>query len=130
MRTITLFTILMTTLSFHSMSQEADCEKFKEGTFYYPSYPQGISVREGNTQKSYTDGELQATWKVKWVSDCSFELTCKKVVGDKVPFQKGDRIHCEIISTKENCMMTRNMLYVKGSKEPSGSEGYICKEVE
>lgn len=121
-----LFPMLFLSVSTYN-AQTLDCPKFKEGKFSYSNHYGKISLREGNTQKSFTDGKLQAIWKVVWISECEYELICKKVIDKSMPFKKGDRIVATIIETEEHCYTTSNVLY--NDQNPRGisvSNSTLC----
>ncbi|MDP2176338.1 MAG: hypothetical protein Q8K70_10565 [Bacteroidota bacterium] len=99
-------------------SQALDCYKFKEGTFFYPTIPNGLSVRKNNIQKSYTNGKLTMIWKVKWISDCQYKMVCKKVLVKPFSIKKGDQIIATIISTDGNCYTTSVIYFNK--ENPKG----------
>lgn len=121
-KTLTFFTILLFALI--SNSQTIDCNKFKEGAFYYPTLPNKVSVRKGAIQKSYNNDKLEMVWKVKWLNECEYELTCKRVLVHPYPIKKGDRIVATIVKTEEDCFTTTLLFYNQanpnGEKIPSG----------
>lgn len=119
--------IIFAVLSNYGMTQEIDCAKFKEGRFIYPTIPNSVSAREGNKQKSYTGGKLEAVWKVVWIDECTYTLTCKKIIKDKFNIKKGDRIYVEIIGTEGDCMDV-NISLLGGNQKKSVQTGRMCLE--
>ena len=110
------------------LSQSLECEKFRNGKFVYPNLPGNLSVRKGDTQKSYSNGKLQAIWKVDWLDECTIQLTCKKITGDALNFKKGDRIYSEIISIDGDCMSIRAFLFQGEQRKSIGVTGTMCLE--
>ncbi len=108
-------------------SQAIDCKKFKTGSFYYPSIPGKLSVRTDSIQKSYSDGQLQMIWKVKWLTDCKYEMTLDSILVENGINKKGDRIVATIYSTDENCYTASIVFYCE--EIPEGEElpgGPLC----
>lgn len=109
-----------------SISQNKDCTKFKEGTFYYPQIPDyGYSVREKNIQKSYVKSkDMWVTWNIKWTSDCSFELTFKEADKNDNTFTLDDKIIVTITSTDNDCYSFASIFFnktnLKGREMPVG----------
>ena len=101
-------------------AQAPDCAKFKNGSFEYPDLRGKLSVREGSVQKSFNNGNLEMLWDVRWISECEYELTCKKVYVKGIPARKGDRIYVKIIETDEDCFTSETILY--NNDFPSGSK--------
>lgn len=99
-------------------AQNNDCVKFKNGTFYYPSMPDKISKRTGTIQKSYSNEKLEATWSVKWITDCEYDLVCVEVLDDASNFIVGTKIHVEIVSSVKNCYYS--MLTIYNNDFPNG----------
>lgn len=124
----TVLIIVISVLPWALLSQSIECEKFRNGSFNYPDHPDGLSVRRGNKQKSYSNGELQVIWKVDWIDDCTIQLTCKKIKNNKLPFKVGDRIFSEILSTDGNCMTTRVFLFQGEQRQTVGVEGVMCRQ--
>jgi hypothetical protein len=110
-------------------SQSLDCLKYKTGKFGYPELPGKISWRKNSVQESYNNGILEMLWKVKWLSECQYQLTCEKLFVNKYPIKVGDKIIATIISTDENCFTTQSIYYnaenPKGLKIP---ESTMCLE--
>jgi hypothetical protein len=115
MRSIILL-IIAVVFSFDSNAQ-VNCQKFKNGTFCYPSMPGKISVRKDSIQESYNDGRLEMLWKVNWLSECKYEMVCLKIFVDTYEIDVGDRIVAEIIETDESCFNTSLTVYPKGQTE-------------
>lgn len=113
--TLLLITILFTLTSY---SQELNCEKFKNGLFYYPTLPGKTSLRKDSIQESYNNGKLEMIWKVSWLSECEYEITCNKVLNDSIPIKKGDRIVAKIIETEKECFTYTLKFY--NSDNPQG----------
>lgn len=58
-------------------------------------------------------------WDVRWISDCEYELTCRKMYVKGYPFRKGDRIYAKIVETDEDCFTVETVIY--NSDFPNGS---------
>lgn len=101
-----------------TQAQALDCQNFKDGTFYYPTIPNSISVRKKSIQKSYSNGKLTMIWKVKWISDCQYKMVCKKVLVKPYSIKKGDKIIATIISTDGSCYTTSIIYFNK--QNPKG----------
>ena len=123
-RQITFITLLLAFFAVTSNAQTLDCKKFRTGKFYYPGLPDKISLRKDSTQESYDNGKLEMLWKVKWLSECEYELTCEQVFEDPYPIKKGDRIVATIVKTEDDCFTTSIMFYNEANPEgqaiPSG----------
>ena len=104
MQKITLLTLLVFIFSINCYSQQPskskdknttstlDCKKFKTGTFYSIIPGNGYSVRTKHTQKSYSlipGKESVEVWKLKWISDCKFQLAFVKSTDKNTKFKKG-----------------------------------------
>ncbi len=107
-----------------SNSQTVDCKKFRNGTFYYPGMPGKVSVRLDSIQKSYSNDKLEMIWRVKWITDCQYEMRCDLVLGDTSFVRRGDRIVANIINADENCFTASLVYYTPenpmGEKLPGG----------
>jgi hypothetical protein len=109
---LTLLISLLACWSFGVTAQQPDCAKFTTGRFGYPDLPGKISLRKADTQESYNNGVLEMLWTVRWIDECRYELTLKKVYSKDYPmFHKGDRILCEIVATEDDCFTTRTTLF-------------------
>lgn len=122
---------LLLLLGFAGQSQTPDCQRFKDGSFYYPDLPGGLSVRKGNMQRSIHNGKLQMVWKVDWLDDCTYEMECKGVVptDEDFPMKVGDRIIATIIETDEECYLTEIVIY--NEESPEGEKvpnGIMCRQ--
>jgi hypothetical protein len=103
-------------ISFKGHSQ-IDCQKFRNGTFYYPGMPGKISIRTDSIQKSYNDGRLEMLWKVNWITECTYELVCQKMLVNTYTIRPGDRFIANIIATDDSCFTTSLIFYSKESPE-------------
>lgn len=127
MKKILLFLLIVNTLT--SIAQTPDCKKFRTGTFYYPEIPDyGYTIREKKVQKGYIKAkDMLVTWNVKWVNDCSYELTFKEAKNNDGVFNLGDRITATIISVDGDCYKFTCIFY--SAKYPNGKEmpvGEMC----
>ena len=109
-------------------SAQLDCSLFKEGRFIYPETPGVMTVRKGLKQKSILRGKVMATWKVEWIDDCTFTLTCKKVKKSMPPIQKGDVLHCEMIHIQGTCFEVKVLLKRNGKIIVPATIGEMCLE--
>ncbi|MCC7303307.1 MAG: hypothetical protein IT233_11755 [Bacteroidia bacterium] len=114
-------------LSVAVCAQTPDCNKFKEGTFIYPTLPGKKSVRKGKIQESWDYSTKQMIWSVKWVNDCEYILTFRKALVKDINFRKGDKIHVKIVRTEGNCYLSELTFYNR--KNPKGLRiegGELC----
>jgi hypothetical protein len=93
-----------------------DCSKFKNFKAYNPDYPKRTFVVKGATQESYDNGVLQLAWSVKWISDCEYEITCVKKLGES-QMEVGDRIINTFVSIDDDCFTIRRTFYGKNFPE-------------
>lgn len=107
---------------------QLDCAKFKNGQFTYPDNASFVSVRKGAKQKSYTDGLLVAIWKVKWIDECTLELTCTKLKNGQKNFVKGDIVRAQILNINDNCIQIRIDATRKDVKILEGQISTMCLE--
>jgi hypothetical protein len=128
-KNLTILTGLLLALT--SNSQTINCKKFKEGTFYYPTLPNKISVRKDSIQESYNNGKLEMVWKVKWINECEYELTCQQVLVEPYSIKKNDKIVAKIVNTEEDCFTTTIIIYneVNPNGQPIPS-GQMCVKKE
>jgi hypothetical protein len=96
--------------------QILDCSKFKNIKAYNPDYPKRTFVVKGATQESYDNGVLQLVWGVKWNSDCEYEITCVKKLGES-QMELGDRIIMTIVSIDDDCFTVKRTFYSKNFPE-------------
>jgi len=115
------FTKLLLLLSFllvtqFSFGQRANCQKFKEGKFIYPDIEDVYVIRKGKSQKSYNKDKLEIVSKVKWTTNCRYELKIKKI---NIPgaLKKGDLLVCTIVKSEGDKIFVDVVFYAKGSKE-------------
>lgn len=124
-----LFLAVLFTLSLPAFSQaQLDCSKFKEGRFIYPTQPGTASERKNNTQKSISKGKVIAIWKVDWIDDCSYTLTCKKLKAPMEPFQKGDVLKCKIVGIQDECINVQIIYERDGTLMMPEMTGEMCLE--
>ncbi|WP_320815467.1 hypothetical protein [Flavobacterium sp.] len=125
------FLLIALLISTFFSAQNKECERFKNGSFYYPSMPDKISVRNGSVQKSYEDENLEMIWDVNWINDCEYDLICVKILSNTSNFEVGERIKVKIVSSVKNCyysMLTvYNKEYPKGYALPGGPFP-LCKK--
>lgn len=118
-------------LALTSYSQTINCKKFIEGTFYYPTLPNKISIRKDSIQESYNNGKLEMVWKVKWLNECEYELTCQQVLVDPYPIKKNDKIVATIVQTEGDFFTTTIIFY--NEDNPNGQpipSGPMCVKKE
>jgi hypothetical protein len=76
MKTLYIFTLVL--ISSCVQSQDLTCGDFKIGTFKGEAtnykMPTLIVERFEKTQKEFADGVLRSEAKIKWKSECNFEL--------------------------------------------------------
>src|SRR6187431_293424 len=83
--------ILLVFLGSMGYSQTIDCSKFKNVTVYNPEFPSRSFVIKGAVQETYTNGELEMVWDLKWIGECEYEVICRKKFGDS-QVEVGDKI--------------------------------------
>lgn len=108
-------------------SQTPDCIKFKTARFSYRGVPNKTSLRKDSTQESFNHGKLEMLWKIKWLSECQYEMTCEKMLVVNSPIEVGDRILATIIKTEGECYTASSTYYNKAN--PRGiinPEGKMC----
>lgn len=123
-----LIILLIISLPVLGFGQLMDCEKFKDGTFSYPTIANVLSIRKGKTQKSIANGKLQALWDVKWSEECKYELTCRKVKDKSSPFKVGDHIKVEIISIEGECISMNTLVFRNGVLQGETKGTQMCAE--
>jgi len=103
-------------------AQKLDCRKFRTGTFYTKQIPEnGYTVRTKKTQTSYyTKTNMELTWKVKWTSDCTYELHFVSVKNSDRIFKTGDKIFATITSIDDSCYSFKATFY--NSEYPEGKD--------
>lgn len=122
-----IITFLFFFIAVTGYSQEPNCKRFKTGKFYYPDLPGKISLRKDSIQESYNNGNLEMIWKLRWLNDCEYELTCEKMFVDFNSYKTGDRIKATIIKTAENCFTTEIIFYNKENPQGLvGKTGEMC----
>ncbi len=88
-------------------AQNPGCKKFKNGKFVIKNAEYGnfYIERKGNTQIEYSDfSRTKLKFKVKWVKDCIYTLTLKKILEnpDNEILPENMILTVKIIETKEN----------------------------
>ncbi len=129
MKSKILLFLMLFTFSLTLNAQDLKCNKFKSGRFYYPSLPGKISVMTDSITKSYNNGNLEMIWKVRWLSECKYELTCIEILNNNLKSKVGDRIEVTIIKIEGSCFYTSLMFY--NSENPKGKSvpsSQICLE--
>ena len=112
-----LLTLLVAFISINTLAQDADCEKFKTGKFKYEDPNHGLIVvkRDKDSQVETTQqGKIEIHSTIKWLSECKYVLTYKKVVNADVPELIGDKMTVEIIENRGNkytCRVTNQNGY-------------------
>lgn len=117
---LTIFLGLFVTLTCNS--QTLDCKKFKTGTFYTKQVPDyGYTVRTKKTQTSFfKKNKMEITWKIKWTSDCIYELTFDNAKNGDGVFKKGNKIIATITAINGDCYSFKATFY--NSDNPTGKE--------
>ena len=110
--------IVLLFLSLNGYTQTIDCGKFKNGKFYNNNYPIRVSVRNDTLQEGYLNNKLDVVFKVKWLNECEYELTCIKSLGN-VFFKEGNRISNKIISSEVECYEIISVLF--NDENPEGT---------
>ena len=108
--------ILLLLVGATSYSQTLDCSKLKNIKAFDPDYPKRTFVIKGATQESYENGVLQLVWSVKPVSDCEYEITCTKKLGES-QMMVGDRIVMTIVSIDDDCFTVKRTFFCKNFPE-------------
>ncbi len=99
-----------------SYSQTLDCSKLKNIKAFDPDYPKRTFLIKGAMQESYENGGLQLVWSVKWVSDCEYEITCTKKLGES-QMEVGDRILMTVVSIDDDCFTVKRTFFCKNFPE-------------
>jgi hypothetical protein len=108
--------ILLVLLGSMGYSQTLDCKKFKNITAYNPEFPNKSFVIKDNVQESYNNGVLQMVWDLKWITECVYEVTCTKKIGE-TPIEPGDKIIVTITSINNDCYTCKRVFYSKDFPE-------------
>lgn len=114
MKKLLLFALLLITAI--GFSQVLDCSKLKNVKAINPDYPKRTFTIKGETQESYDNGVLQLVWNVKWNSDCEYEVTCVKKLGES-QMEVGDRIIMTIVSIDGDCFTAKRTFFAKNFPE-------------
>ncbi|PKB17044.1 hypothetical protein [Flavobacterium sp. 5] len=109
-----LFILLFITVLGHS--QALDCSKLKNIKAFDPDYPNRTFILKGATQESYENGVLRLVWSVKTISDCEYEITCVKKLGES-QMEVGDRITMTVVSIDDNCFTVKRTFFCKNFPE-------------
>lgn len=104
--------ILMLLFGVLGYTQALDCSKLKNIKAFNPDYPKRTFVIKGATQESFDNGALQLVWSVKWTTDCEYEVTCVKKVGES-QMEIGDRIVMTVMSIDGDCFTLKRTFYCK-----------------
>lgn len=87
-----------------SFGQKAflDCRVFKTGSFVYKDYPfNTVDVKRTKQKQFETDKAtgIKVEYKIKWISDCEYELIQIGSNSDKVRILNNSVINVKIIET-------------------------------
>jgi hypothetical protein len=98
-----LLILILCTLT--GSAQSLDCKKFRKGTFYTKQIPDnGYTVRTKTIQTTYFKKiNMEVAWKIKWTSNCTYELLFDHAVNSDGYFQEGDKIVTTITSIEGGC---------------------------
>ena len=107
---LSLFILLF--ISVMGYSQSLDCSKLKNIKAFDPDYPKRTFVLNGATQESYENGKLLLVWSVKSISDCEYEITCTKKLGES-QMEIGDKITMTIVSIDDDCFTVKRTFFCK-----------------
>jgi hypothetical protein len=99
-----------------SYSQTLDCSKLKNIKAFDPDYPKRTFTLNGATQESFENGALRLVWSVKTNSDCEYEITCTKKMGES-QMEIGDRIVMTIVSIDDDCFTVKRTFFCKNFPE-------------
>jgi hypothetical protein len=87
--------------------QESKCSDFRNGTFEYldlnENAPKAISIRYDSLQiDSYPEKKLKFTSKLRWLTECRYELECISVNDSLMKNQIGEKVIVQIIKIDGN----------------------------
>ncbi len=77
-----VLTIVLLAIGYQGFLQNSDCSEFKTGTFKLldASVPNYLIVRNDSIQTETAKSSIVSTdFYIRWVDDCSYELTYKKM---------------------------------------------------
>lgn len=79
------------------------CEKFRIGLYKYKNvlYPDTKIKRKRKVQRELTEGDKQI-YAIRWLSNCTYVLTYKRMTVPRLKHLIGKEIHVEIIDILEN----------------------------
>jgi hypothetical protein len=132
--------------SFYSFSQNLTCEDFKEGVFVTSSdEPAKIEyeiTRKGNEQvevlnyiakdyEKFLDSKSRKVYaKIKWINDCSYNLTFDTTKGTPDEISKyineNGGVNTEIIKIEGRCFFYKSSMKVNGIERVIN--GKLCKK--
>ena len=98
-------------MTFNSFSQKRECTDFKVGKFTYldPNYADLITERNDSIQTdSYPSMDLIMTSRIKWLSDCKYEIEYIKVNDSKMQSIIGVKYIIEIIEINNNKILCKS----------------------
>lgn len=99
-------------------SQKVECVKFKNGKFYARAFPDEYVVRKDSIEETYSNNKLETVWKVKWLSDCKYEIVCEKNFGTE-PIKVGMKYIYTIFATEEDCFYVS--IWYSNEEYPEGN---------
>lgn len=100
-----VLSIIFLLLTFVSYSQEKKCSDFKTGKFIHtdPDFKDLVTIRTDSIQREFypkTGWEMIA--KIKWLSDCKYEMEYIKANKDILQAIIGTKYVIEIIEINDN----------------------------
>jgi hypothetical protein len=113
---ILLFTTAMSYSQVPAPAPAPDCSKLKNIKAADPDYPKRTFILKEATQESYENGVLHLVWSVKRNSDCEYEITCTKKLGES-QLELGDRIVMTIVSVDDECFTVKRTFFCKNFPE-------------
>jgi hypothetical protein len=116
-------------LGSYAYSQKLDCNKFKNGKFGAPAFPNEYSIRKDSIEDCYMDGKLQTVWSVKWLSDCKLEKVCIKNFGSEYT-KVGDKSVSEIIYTDDQCVTLSTLYFNEENPKGIDFQRGLCLQKE
>ncbi|WP_124019592.1 hypothetical protein [Flavobacterium sp. HTF] len=127
MKKIIFFSLML--LGTIAYAQKLDCNKFRNGKFAAPAFPDEYAIRKDSIEDCYMNGKLQTVWSVKWLSDCKLERICIKNFGAE-NVKIGDKSLCEITYTDDECITFSIRYFNEENPEGIDFERGLCLQKE
>ncbi|MFW0739757.1 hypothetical protein [Flavobacterium sp. T12S277] len=122
------FILLILLIGTAGYSQKIECAKFKNGKFFSRAFPNEYTIRKDSIEETYANNKLESVWDVKWLSDCKYEIVCKKNYGSD-PIAIGMKFIYTIFATEEDCFYVS--IWYSNEEYPDGKtfqRGLCIKE--